>query len=237
MTVPSRSLGEAVTVGVGVGPVEAARIGWRRARSFNVLNRGARSWTGALVAAWLWPVETLLVAASGGSVRRLGGASMTLADGARPRMNPAVLLTAVLLLLAAFAALLAGAVPLTLALLGWLPAGWAVTAALTVVAAPLLVELVARLVRVLRSPEVRSLSGRRRKLAASGTPVYVMSSFVRSGRPGEGARLLEALQTEWRRAGAVVLLNPANEAVADYYTRHGAVPDGTTRRVMRFDYR
>jgi hypothetical protein len=35
----------------------------------------------------------------------------------------------------------------------------------------------------------------------------------------------------------VVLFNPANEAVADYYTRHGAVPDGTTRRVMRFDYR
>jgi len=237
MTVPFRSLGEAVTVGVGVGPVEAARIGWRRARSFNVLNRGAPSWTGVLVAAWLWPVETLLVAANGENLRRLGGASMTLADGARPRMNPAVMLTAILLLLAEFAALLAVSVPLTLALLGWLPAGWAVAAAVTVVAAPLLVELVARLVPVLRNPEIRSLSGRRRELAASGTPVYVMSSFVRSGRPGEGARLLGALQTEWRRVGAVVLLNPANEAVADYYTRHGAVPDGTTRRVMRFDYR
>lgn len=237
MTVPSRSLGEAVTADAGTGPVEAARIGWRRARSFNVLNRGVRSRAGALVAVWLWPLETLLVAASGDAVRRLGGASMTLTDGARPRVSPPVMLTAVLLLLGEFAALLAVAVAVTLTLLGWLPPGWAVAAAVAVVAAPLLVELVARVVRVLRSPEVRSLARRRRELAASGVPVYVMSSFVRSGRPGEGSRLLEALHAEWRRAGAVVLFNPANEGLADYYATQGAVPDGPTRRVMRFDYR
>src|SRR5690348_11326903 len=101
MTVPSRALGDAVTAGVGAGPVEVARIGWRRARSFNLFNRGTRSWTGALAAVWFWPLETLVVAVSGGSVRRLGGASMTLTDGARPRVNPAAMLMAVLLLLAA----------------------------------------------------------------------------------------------------------------------------------------
>ena len=68
-------------------------------------------------------------------------------------------------------------------------------------------------------------------------PVYVMSSFVRSARPGEGSRLLRALQAEWERTGAVVLLHPANQAVADYYARHGAEPDSGTRAVMRFDYR
>ena len=241
MTAGFRSLDDAtpdtVAAGVGAGPVEATLIGWRRARSFNVFNRGARSWTGALMAGWLWPMETLVVAASGGNVRRLDGASMTVSGGARPRLRPAVMLTAGVLLLAWFAVMLVVTVPLALTLVRFLPLTWAVAAALTIVMAPLLVEVVARLVRLLRSPEVRSLSARRRELAAYGAPAYVMSCFVRSRRPGDGARLLQALQREWRLAGAVVLFNPANEVVAVYYADHGALPDGPTRRVMRFDYR
>lgn len=237
MTAQPRSRSEVATAGVGAGPAEAVRIGWRRARSFNVFNRGARSWTGALIPVWLWPMDTLVVAASGGHVRRLGGASMTLTDGTAPRLSRPVLVTAGLLLLGQFAMLLAVTVPLSLALLGSLSATWAVAGAVVVIMAPLLVELVARVVRLLRSPEVRSLSARRRELAASGGPVFVMSSFVRASQPGEGARLLRALQQEWQGIGAVVLFNPANETVADYYTRYGAVPDGTSRRVMRFDYR
>ena len=189
------------------------------------------------MAGWLWPMETLVVAVSGGNVRRLDGASMTVSGGARPRLRPAVMLAAGVLLLAEFAMVLVVTVPLALALVGFVPLTWAVAAALTIVMAPLLVEVVARVVRLLRSPEVRSLSARRRELAASGAPAYVMSCFVRSGQPGDGARLLRALQREWRLAGAVVLFNPANEVVADYYADHGALPDGPTRRVMRFDYR
>ena len=33
---------------------------------------------------------------------------------------------------------------------------------------------------------------------------------------GEGSQLLRALQVEWERRGAVVLLHPANEPVADF---------------------
>lgn len=232
------SLSEPATAARGAGPVEVARIGWRRARAFNVLNRGARSPAAALIAPWMWPAETMVVAASWGHLRRLGGASMTLTDGTSPRMSRPVMLTVAALLLAQFAVIVAMAVPLTVVLLGVLTAGWAVAAALAILTAPLLLELGVRLVRLLRSPEVRSLSARQRELAAaSGAPVFVMSAFVRSARAGEGSRLLRALQEEWKRTGAVVLFNPANEAVAAYYERHGAVVDSPSRAVMRFDSR
>ncbi|GGM09562.1 hypothetical protein [Nakamurella endophytica] len=231
------SLREPLTAARGAGPIEAARIGWRRARSFNLLNRGAHSWTGALIAAWLWPFETMIVALNWGRLRRLDGASMTLTDGTSPRMSRPVVLTAVALLLAQLAVVVAVALPLTVALLGPLSASWAAVGALVIVTAPLLLELGVRLTRLARSPEVRSLSARQRELAAgSGAPVFVMSAFVRA-RAGEGSRLLRALQEEWQRTGAVVLFNPANEAVAAYYQRHGAVADSPSRAVMRFDYR
>lgn len=42
---------------------------------------------------------------------------------------------------------------------------------------------------------------------------------------------------EWQHTGAVVLLHPVNETVADHYARHGAEPHIGTRAVMLFDYR
>lgn len=223
---------------VGAGPVEVLRIGWRRARSFNVLNPGARSWTGVLIAPWVWPLDALVVGVTSGKVRRRAGASLTLTGGTSLQVQWLALLAAVAVTLAYLAVMLAVSVPLALVLLGPLSPGWAAVAALAIVCGPLLVELSARVLRLLRSPQVRSLPGRRRELAEStGAPVFVMSFLVRSNREGEGSRLLEVLREEWQETGAVVLLNPANEAVADYYAAHGAVPDGDDRRVMRFDYR
>ena len=61
----------------------------------------------------------------------------------------------------------------------------------------------------------------------------MMTSFVRS-RPGEGARLLLALRAEWDQSGTVVILNPANQALARYYETHGAVSDSPSWRRLRF---
>ena len=226
-----------MTAGVGVGPLEAARIGWRRARSFNGLNRGARSPAGALLAPWWWPVETLLVAVDAGNVRTLGGASMTLSDGTRRRSWPLVVIAGCLVALE-FGVMLAVAIALPFgAGLTGSPAVVGFVAAFGFLAAPLLVDGAARLRTHLRAgPRVRFLNRERNDLARrTNRPVYVMSSFVRSTRPGEGSRLLRALQAEWERTGVVVLLHPANEALADYYARHGAAPDGDTRAVMRFN--
>ena len=238
VTVRHGSPSGSATALVGAGPLEVARIGWRRARAFNVLNRGPRSWGGVLIAPWLWPVETAVVARNVGHVRTLGGASMTLSDGTRRSSRP-VMLLAGLLAVAAFAIALVVAVALSRVLPGSWPPALRSVAAMGIVAAPLLVELVVRLRTLLQAgPRVRSLDQQRTDLVAkSDGPVYVMSSFVRSTRAGEGSRLLRALQVEWERTGAVVLLHPANEAVATYYARHGAEPDSGTRAVMRFDYR
>jgi hypothetical protein len=221
---------------MGAGPVEAARIGWRRARSFNGLNRGARSPAGALLAPWWWPVETLLVASNAGNVRTLGGASMTLSDGTRRPSWPLVVAAGFLAALE-FGVMLAVAIALPLALgLAGSPAVVGFVAVFGVLAAPLLLDSVARWCAHLRAgPRVRSLATERSDLARrTDRPVYVMSSFVRSTRPGEGSRLLRALQGEWQRTGAVVLLHPANKALADYYSRQGAEQDGDTHAVMRF---
>lgn len=223
---------------VGADPVEVLRIGWRRARSFNVLNPGARSWTGVLIAPWVWPLDTLVVAITSGNLRRRAGASMTLTGATSPQVQRPALLAAVALMVGSLAVMLAVAVPLALVLVGPLSSGWAAVVALAIVCGPMLVELAVRVLRLLFSPQVRSLPARRRELAAAtGAPVFVMSSLVRSNREGEGSQLLQVLREEWQATGAVVLLNPANEAVADYYAAHGAVPDSADRQVMRFDYR
>ena len=227
------------TAAVGVGLLQAARIGWRRARAFNGLNRGARSPAGALIAPWWWPVETLLVAVDAGNVRTLGGASMTLSDGTRRRSWPLVVIAGCLVALE-FAVMLAAAIAVSLGVgLTGLPAVVVFVAAFTLLAAPLLLDGTARLRTQLRAGgRIHFLDGERSDLTRrTNRPVFVMSSFVRSARAGDGSQLLRALQVEWERSGAVVLLHPANEAVADYYARHGAVQDSGTRAVMRFDCR
>ena len=228
-----RSTGDGVMA--AGGPVETARLGWQRARLFSVLARSPRSWAGVLTAPWVWPAEMLMVALSGGQVRRLAEASMTVAGAAPAKRKGRVVGLAVLVVLVQLAVLVVAAGVLATALVGLLTPGWATLVAMVVLVGPLLLELAARLRRLVPQ-EVRTLNARRRSLAAAGGPVYVISAFV-ARTPGEGARLLSALQRRWAAEGAVVLFNPANEALALYYARHGAVPDGSTWRRMRFDYR
>lgn len=209
----------------GVGRLQdAAAIAWRRSRSFNLLSRGSGR-AGVILAPWLWPMELLTVAIQAGHIRRLGGASMTLTDGSRRRPNFGVLAFAVMVLLVYLTLILLVAGVLIAAI----PPRWGTAGPLMSVAmpmAPLLIELLARIVRLVRISEARTLGHRRRVIAdQSDRPVLMMTSFVRS-RPGEGARLLRALRAEWDHSGTVVILNPANPALARYYETHGAVPDG-----------
>lgn len=225
----------ASTVATGVGGlIEASRIAWRRARSFNPLS-GNRSWLGVLFAPWVWPVELLNVATSASRVRRLGGASMTLHDGRPARPDPRALALAILVLVAFVTVVVTAALPLAEAL----PIGdpsLAAIAALCILCGPLLAHLVYSVTKLVRVPELRSMNRRRDELVAqTGRPVLVMSSFVRAHQPGEGRQLLDQLRAEWRTSRAVVVLNPANYAVAAYYTSNGAVVDAVSWRCLRID--
>lgn len=221
-----------VATGVG-GPIEASRIAWRRARSFNPLS-GNRSWFGVLFAPWVWPIELLNVATSASRVRRLAGASMTLHDGQPARPDPRALTLAIAVLLAFITAVVTAALPLAEAL----PIGdpsLAAVAALGILCGPLLTSLVYLIIKLVRVPELRTLNSRRNELAIqTGRPVLVMSSFVRSHQPGEGRQLLEQLRGEWQTSSTTVLLNPANRALADYYLANGADVDGLSWQRLRF---
>lgn len=223
----------ASTVATGVsGPIEASRIAWRRARSFNPLS-GNRSWLGVLFAPWVWPVELLNVATSASRVRRLGGASMTLHDGRPARPDPRALALAILVLVAFVTVVVTAALPLAEAL----PIGdpsLAAIAALCFLCGPLLAHLVYSVIKLVRVPELRTLNRRRNELATrTGWPVLVMSSFVRSERAGEGRQLLDQLRAEWAASTTTVILNPANQALAAYYIANGAVPDAKTWHRLR----
>lgn len=225
----------ASTVATGVGgPVEASRIAWRRARSFNPLS-GNRSRLGVLFAPWVWPVELLNVATSASRVRRLGGASMTLHDGRPARPDPGALALAVAVLVLFVTVVVTAALPLAEAL----PIGdpsLAAVAALCILCSPLLVHLVYSVIKLVHVPELRTLNRRRDKLAAqTGRPVLVMTSFVRSERPGEGQQLLARLRAEWAASTTTVILNPANQALAGYYISNGAVHEGLSWRLLRID--
>lgn len=225
----------ASTVATGVGgPIEASRIAWRRARSFNPLS-GNRSRLGVLFAPWLWPVELLNVATSASRIRRLAGASMTLHDGQPARPDPRALTLAVTVLLAFMTAVVTAALPLAEAL----PIGdpsVAAIAALGVLCGPLLAHLVYSVIKLIRVPQLRTLNSRRRELAArTEQPVLVMSAFVRSHRPGEGRQLLDQLRAEWAVSTTTVILNPANQALAQYYISNGAVHESLSWRLLRID--
>ena len=102
--------------------------------------------------------------------------------------------------------------------------------ALVAVLTPLLAEATRRVADVLRHPENRTITRRRRRLAeVTGRPVVIMSSFVRT-HAGEGAALLTALRREWDQDQITVILNPANKKLVDYYLRHGAVQNEATWR-------
>lgn len=224
----------ASTVATGIGgPVEASRIAWRRARSFNLLS-GNRSWLGVLFAPWVWPVELLNVATSASRVRRLGGASMTLHDGRPARTDPGALALAIAALALFVTAIVTAALPLA----ETLPIGdpsLAAVAALCILCGPLLANLGYSIVKLVRAPELRTLHRRRDELAAqTGRPVLVMSSFVRSERPGEGRQLLRQLRIEWSASHTSVVLSPANRALADYYAAQGSMGDGSTWRRLVF---
>ena len=221
-----------VLTGAG-GAVEASRIAWRRARSFNVLsgNRGAG---GAVLAPWLWPIELLTVAISAKRIRRLGGASMALYDGRSARPDPRVLVMALVAVAVYFAVGFAAAMAVAEAL----PVGSAELAAnigLLVAFGPVLIHLAYLLFKIARTPELRTLNRRRTEIATlTGRPTLVMSSFVRSGRRGEGRQLLASLRADWASAATTVILNPANRALATYYVDNGAVVDGPSWRRLLF---
>ena len=222
-----------VLSGVG-GPIEASRIAWRRARSFNMLS-GNRSAFGVLLAPWLWVVELLSVAANARRIRRLDGASVTLHDGRAVRPHLGVLLVAV----TALAGYCGAMIVLIQFLVHAMPISDPVTAAaaaLLILYGPLLAHLAYLIQRMARTPELRTLNRRRAEIAAqTGRPTVVMSSFVRSSRPGEGHQLLEGLCRDWANTRTIAILNPKNRALADYYIAHGATPDESTWRRLRFE--
>lgn len=227
----SAPTGSKVLTGVG-GPIEASRIAWRRARSFNLLS-GNRSRLGVLVAPWIWPVELLHVASTASRLRRLAGASMTLHDGRPARPNPLVLMLAVAVLLTIITAVVTAAVPLAAALPIGSPS-LAAIAALGILTGPLLAHLLYSIVKLIRVPELRILNRRRYEIETeTGRPVLIMTSFVRSERPGEGWQLLEQLQPAWETSRIIVILNPANQALASYYKSHGAVQVGSSWKLLR----
>jgi hypothetical protein len=218
------ALHPAVLTGAG-GPVEASRIAWRRARSFNLLS-GNRAAAGVLLAPWLWPIDLLTVAISAPRIRRQGGASMTLYDGQRTRPDPRILMMALVAVTSYFAVLYAVAEVLPIR-----NAELASGIGLLVAFGPILVQLAYLLVKVARTPELRTLNRRRTELARlTGHPTLVMSSFVRSTQRGEGRQLLTDLRAEWASSPTTVILNPANRALADYYIDNGAVVDGPSWR-------
>lgn len=221
-----------VLTGAG-GPAEASRIAWRRARSFNLLS-GNRSAAGVLIAPWLWPIELLTVAISAGRIRRLGGASMALHDG-RPTRPDARLLVLALPVLVLYAAALEVVVVTVAAVLSIRDPDIGLGVGVLVGLGPLLAELTHRLLKVARTPELRTLNRRRKELAdLAGNPVLAMSSLVRSDQPGEGQRLLRNLKTEWSGSSTTVILNPANHALARYYLSQGAECDGASWKRLRF---
>lgn len=228
----STAVQSGVLFGVG-GPIEASRIAWRRARSFNMLS-GNRSAFGVLLAPWLWVVELLSVAANARRIRRLGGASVTLHDGRAVRPDLDVLLVAITALggycgaMVMLAEFFVRAMPIS-------DPATATAAALLILFGPLLAQLAYLIYRIARTPELRTLNRRRAELAAqTGGPTVVVSSLVRSSRPGEGHQLLEGLRRDWASTGTIAILNPANRALANYYIAHGATPDESTWRRLRF---
>ena len=215
------------------GPVEASRIAWRRARSFNVFS-GNRSAFGVLFAPWVWVVELANVATNASRIRRLGGASMTLHDGRPTRPDPGLLVMALMVMAIYCTGIVGLAVPLADAL----PirnGNVAAAASLLILCGPLLVNLTFLILKLARTPELRTLNRRRAELAAqTGRPTLAMTSFVRSSLRGEGSELLERLQTEWAGSSTTVILNPANCALAEYYLTHGAEIDGRSWRRLAF---
>ncbi len=218
---------------VGAGSLaHAARIAWRRSRSFNFLQPGSPNRAGALIAPWLWPVELFGVALEAPRIRRLGGASMTLTGATRGRADPVILVAAATVYLLCVVVLIAvgGAAAIALAEITGIGAAQATVLALLAFLAPLLLEATRRVVHLLRHHENRTIGRRRRELAqATGRPVLIMTAFVRA-RPGEGAALLSALRPEWDKDGVTVILNPANKKLVGYYRCGGAVPDAATWR-------
>ena len=161
-------------------------------------------------------MDLLTVTVQARHIRRVRGASMTLTDGSRRRPDAGLLAFAVVVLPVYLTLILLIAGLLTAVI----PPRWGIAGAMLAVVAPmspLLVELAARIVRLLRTPEARTLGRRHQEIAdQSDRPVLMMTSFVRSKQPGEGPRLLHALRTEWDRTGTVVILNPANRALGRY---------------------
>lgn len=231
-TGPITALQTTVLTGAG-GPAEASRISWRRARSFNLLS-GNRSAAGVLLAPWLWPIELLTVAISASRIQRLGGASTALHDG-RPARPDARLLVLALPVVVLYAAALEVIVVSLATVLPIRDPDIALGVGVLVGFGPLFAELAHRLLKVTRTPELRTLNRRRNELAdLAGNPVLAMSSFVRSDRPGEGQRLLRNLQIEWSHSSTTVILNPANYALARYYLSQGAEYDGASWKRLRF---
>lgn len=224
-TQPTSTVAQPRVLSGAGGAVEASRIAWRRARSFNVFS-GARSVFGLLLAPWVWVVEIVNVATNASRIRRLDGASMTLHDGRPTRPDPGLLVLA-LTVMAIYCTSIVG---LTVPLADVLPirnGNVASAASLMILCGPLLTHLTFLILKLARSPELRTLSQRRAELAAhSEQPILAMTSFVHSGIPGEGRRLLERLQTEWAGTSTIVILNPANLTLAEYYISQGAVIDG-----------
>lgn len=158
---------------------------------------------------------------------------MTLHDGRPARPDLGALVLAIGVFFAFVMAVVTAALPLAEALPISDPS-LAAVAALCILCGPLLANLAYVVIKLIRIPELRTLNRRRDELAAqSGRPVLVMSSFVRSDRPGEGRRLLDQLRTEWAGSNSTVILNPANQDLAGYYLANGAVPDATHWRRLR----
>lgn len=215
------------------GPVEASRIAWRRARSFNLLS-GNRSAFGVLLAPWVWVVELANVATNASRIRRLGGASMALHDGRSARPSPGLLAVALAVTVTYCIVVVGLAVPLA----GVLPIrneNVAAAVTLSILCGPLLVHLAFLIYKLARSPELRTLNRRRTELATqTGRSTLAMTSFVRAGVPGEGRQLLERLRTEWVSSSTTVILNPANRALAEYYLTQGAEIDGRSWKRLAF---
>src|SRR6478752_2056590 len=234
-TEPQQPCTPAVPAAVGAGGVvHAARIAWRRARSFNILQPGPPTRAGALLGPWLWPFELLGVAHEAPRIRRLSGASVTLTGAARGRPDPAIFAAAAAAYLAFLALLIVAGTALSTVIHRFtgVAAATATLLALIGLFVPLLTEVGRRVIRVLRHPENRGMHRRRRELAErTGRPVLIMTALVRTA-PGEGAALLAALRTEWNRDDVIVILNPANKSLVDYYERQGAVVDGDSWRRM-----
>jgi hypothetical protein len=214
-------------------PVEASRIAWRRARSFNLLS-GNRSAFGVLLAPWVWVVELANVATNASRIRRLGGASMTLHDGRSARPSPGLLALTLAVTVTYCIVVVGLAVPLA----GVLPIrneNVAAAVTLSILCGPLLVHLAFLIYKLARSPELRTLNRRRTELATqTGRPTLAMTSFVRAGVPGEGRQLLERLRTEWVSSSTTVILNPANRALAEYYLTQGAEIDVRSWKRLAF---